>query len=34
MWNGRIYLKISSLFYDNLSNEPNFGRIFLAELYL
>ncbi len=36
MGNGRIFLKTirASLFNDNLSNGPNFGRIHLAGQYL
>ncbi len=36
MGDGRILLKIfrASLFNDDLSNEPNFGRIYLAGQYL
>jgi hypothetical protein len=36
MTDGRIFLKIfrASLFNDDLSNEPNFGRIHLAGQYL
>ncbi len=36
MGDGRIFLKIfcSSLFNDDLSNEPNFGQIHLAGQYL
>ncbi len=36
MWGGRIFLKIfrTSLFNDDLSNEPNIGRIHGAGQYL
>ncbi len=36
MGGGRIFLKTfrASLFNDDLSNEPNFGRIHLAGQYL
>ncbi len=36
MGDGRIFLKNlrASLFNDNLSNEPNFGQIHLAGVYL